>query len=299
MNKPDWLLIVGCGYVGSRVANLAKACGTSVFALTRSSARFDELREQGIVPIQGNWHDDSLEVELSKSLPPGPGKILVAIPHREETGSNGKSLGQATHRLGLANLWAARGELHTQLVYLSSTGVYGESDGDVVNESTPVSPTRIGPEIAVEAERWLEQHCDHRAYTVLRLAGIYGPGRIPLAAKLRSGETLQVPTHGHLNLVHVDDIARIVMHALNHPLSRPEYVVSDGNPVARIAFYTELARLCGVAKPVFESPAEDSTRLRRATDKRIDPSCIWAETQLQPIFPSYESGLPNALGQSS
>ena len=297
MNKPRWLLIVGCGYVGTRVASLARASGSHVFALTRSAARFDELRDLGIQPIEGSWHDEDLPAKLNSALPPGPGTMLVAIPHREDN-AEGQSLGQATHRLGMANLLSALGDTITQFVYLSSTGVYGDSDGQVVDESTPVSPQRTGPEIAVEAERWLAQHFDAKVYTVLRLAGIYGPDRIPLAAKLRSGEALQVPTHGHLNLVHVDDIARIVMHALNQTLSRAEYVVSDGNPVARLAFYTELAKLCGVAEPVFEAPADDSTRVRRATDKRIDPSCIWAETQLQPLFPSYETGLPNALKNS-
>ena len=82
-----------------------------------------------------------------------------------------------------------------KLIYLSTTGVYGEAHYEV-DELTPSQPSRIGPRIAVAAEQWLTQRFKAPQLAIIRLAGIYGPGRIPLAEKLKSGEVLQVPQGG-------------------------------------------------------------------------------------------------------
>ncbi len=135
---------------------------------------------------------------------------------------------------------------------MSTTGVYGEAH-DEVDERTPVSPTRIGPQIAVTGERYLQNEFDGGKFAIIRLAGIYGPGRIPLAEKLRLGEPLQVPQEGWLNLVHVHDIAEMIIRAMKVDLPDSLYVFSDGQPVSRLEFYKALAQLCGVAEPSFKS----------------------------------------------
>ncbi|GAB5402671.1 MAG: SDR family oxidoreductase [Aureliella sp.] len=285
------LLIVGCGYVGKRVAALATAAGYEVFALTRGESRCSELRSAGCEPIVGSWHSP----ETLRGLH-AVDKVLVAIPHREES-----ELGEETHAVGLSQLRSAveaqtsPGKVACRWIYLSTTGVFGECDGEVLNEDSPVSPTRIGPRIAVAAERWLAANLATDS-TTIRLAGIYGPDRIPLAAKLRAGEPLSVPLSGYLNLVHVDDISQVVLHAFEHPLAGSTYLLSDGQPVMRREFYEELARLCGVSTPRFTEPAEGDAKSRRATSKRIDPSRIVAETGYHFSYPSYREGLPQSLG---
>lgn len=283
------LLIVGCGYVGKRVTAMAKAAGYEVFALTRSESRVSELREAGCKPIVGTWHAP----ETLRGLP-SIDRVLVSIPHREES-----DLAEDTHAAGLAHLSRAiesqSSSVDPQWIYLSTTGVFGECNGEELNEDSPVSPTRIGPRVAVAAERWLAENLPDCS-TVTRLAGIYGPNRIPLASKLRDGEPLSVPLEGYLNLVHVDDIARIVLHALEHPLQERLYLLSDGQPVIRREFYAELARLCGVSSPRFVVPAQGGPKSRRATSKRIDPSRILAETGYHLSYPSYREGLVQSLG---
>ncbi len=78
---------------------------------------------------------------------------------------------------------------------LEHNGVYGDAH-DEVDERTPTAPTRVGPQIAVQAEQHLLSTFRPSELTIIRLAGIYGPGRIPLAEKLRSGQPLQVPQEG-------------------------------------------------------------------------------------------------------
>jgi nucleoside-diphosphate-sugar epimerase len=287
------LLIVGCGYVGRHVAHsyarqFAGAGG--VYALTRSAERTDEFEALGITAVVGDW----LTAKLS--LPPAD-HVLISVPHRPVD-----DLGEATHIQGLKNVIDAMKDSASakpqKIVYLSTTGVYGECESDIVDEDTPVTPTRIGPSIAVAAENWLDTQAaalTDTQITTLRLAGIYGPGRVPLAAKLRGGEALAVPRQGHLNLIHVDDIAAVICHIFLRSMQRRLYVLSDGQPVIRETFYRELARLCGIESPQFCEPDESDNRARRATDKRVNPQRIVSELSYEFKLPDYNAGLRNSL----
>src|SRR5690606_16214094 len=105
---------------------------------------------------------------------------------------------------------------------------------------------------------------------VLRLAGIYGPGRVPYLDKLRANEPIAAPSEGWLNLIHVDDAARIIV-AVDRWLAEREssdgphvFCVSDGSPVARGEYYAEAARLIGAPPPRFTTPPSDSPAAARA-----------------------------------
>jgi nucleoside-diphosphate-sugar epimerase len=201
------------------------------------------------------------------------------------------------HAQGLQSLIATLPHGWTKLVYLSTTGVYGHGDQKTVNEETRAAPTRIGPTMALRAEQWLAENLQTDRYNVLRLAGIYGPGRIPLAEKIRAGEPLAVPQHGHLNLIHVADIARVILQLFRVHTRRPMYVLSDGHPVQRGTFYRDLATLCGVSAPQFVDPDPSSNRSLRAGDKCVDPSRLVEELKYQFRYPNYLTGLANALSE--
>lgn len=285
------LLIVGCGYVGAEVVKLANE-HFSVCALSRNPDRVPEFSQLGISHLLGDW----LEPATWSSLPPFDA-ILFSVPHRAD-----EKLGNQTHVAGLKATLSSQGVASgtsPRVVYLSTTGVYGECQDETVHEETPVNPTRIGPEIALEAERWLASSEAKEAKwnsTVLRLAGIYGPGRIPLAAKLRAGEALAVPQQGYLNLVHVHDISRIILQLLLTDAPKHDtYVFSDSHPVQRLDFYQSLAELCGVNEPQFVEANPQDSRARRATSKKVDASRIAGEFNFQYRFPDYRSGLIDAL----
>ncbi len=254
-----------------------------LFALTRTTENADQLRRLGVEPIVGHWHaPDSL------AAIPKVDTVLVSVPHREDSG-----LGVDSHVRGLQNLVQRQSEA-TKLIYLSTTGVYGDAH-DEVDERTPTQPTRIGPQIAVAAEEWLLQRFAAPQLAIIRLAGIYGPGRIPLAEKLRSGETLQVPQEGWLNLVHVADIANMLLEVNDRDLPEPLFVFSDGHPVPRLEFYGTLAKLCGVENPKFASPDPNATRSQRAGKKRVNPQLLVDALQFRFQFASYREGLANSL----
>ncbi len=287
------VLIVGCGYVGLAVARVCWEANknTPLFALTRSAARVEELRRAGLEPVIGQWrHPASLDL-------PTVNTVLIAVPHREDGG-----LGKDTHVQGLENLLQHLPTGWSKLIYLSTTGVYGDAH-EVVDESTPTEPTRIGPQIAVAAEqflqqKWLEQEYSAKQLIIIRLAGIYGPGRIPLAEKLRSGQPLQVPQDGWLNMAHVSDIAAMLADVIHRPMQHRLYVFSDGQAVPRLEFYRYLAGLCGVAEPLFVTPEPTSSRSQRAGSKRVNPQRLVNELEFKFHFPSYREGLADCLSQA-
>ncbi len=281
------LLIVGCGYVGREVARLWQAHKHGkVMAITRDEDRRAELENAGIEPIVGHWLDLRPSSHFNQVE-----KVLIAVPHREES-----PYGELTHVRGIDSLKRNLPDA-VDWLYLSTTGVYGDAH-DSVDESTPVQPTRIGPRIAVLGESRLLQSTPGNRRTIVRLAGIYGPGRIPLAEKVRSGEPLAVPQEGWLNLIHVEDIASILTQCFQTALHHSLYVLSDGHPVPRMDFYRHLAHLCGVAEPQFALPDPNSSRVLRSGAKRVNPSRIIRELGIQLRYPSYREGLQHSLTAS-
>jgi nucleoside-diphosphate-sugar epimerase len=131
------------------------------------------------------------------------------------------------------------------------------------------------------------------------LAGIYGPGRIPFIRELRAGESIPAPIHGWLNLIHVDDAVEVVVaaDALSLIQNSPRvYCVSDGQPVERGEFYSELARQIGAQPPRFVESDPDSPRAARAeANRRIDNARMLAELRVTLTYPDYRAGLTNAV----
>ncbi len=177
-------------------------------------------------------------------------------------------------------------------LYISSTGVYGDAVGDWVDEDTPCLPLRDGGKACLAAEEALAAHPLGADSVVLRLAGIYGPGRIPRADALRKGEPIDAPAEGYLNLIHVDDAARTVL-AVEQAVAPPRtYCVADGRPPLRRDYYAELARLFGAPAPRFVAPAADSpAAARAAADKRISNARLLREIGVEFQYPSYREGL--------
>jgi nucleoside-diphosphate-sugar epimerase len=276
------------------LVRLARAQGDTLFVLTRDASRIPHLQALGVEPLVGHWLEPSTLNDL-----PAVDFVVVSVPHRVDpqwSQPGHKEDASRSHAAGLNHLLTALPAGWQKLIYLSTTGVYGQDAPGWIDEDTPVSPTRDGPRIAVAAEQWLNTHLQAERFTVLRLAGIYGPGRVPLAEKLRSGEALAVSQEGYLNLIHVADIAHMITMVARRSLQRSVYLFSDGQPVQRAIFYRYLAQLCKVENPTFTAPDPAHPKQRRSTDKRINPQRIVSETGYMYSFPSYISGLRNALG---
>jgi nucleoside-diphosphate-sugar epimerase len=276
-------LIFGCGYLGLRVARLWVAASHTVFAVTRTEQRAAEIAAAGVQPIIGDLLGTTPLV-----APQAVDTVLFAVGYN-------RSGGHSIHDLyvgGLARAIDWTPQSVDRFLYISSTGVYGQSSGEEVDESSPCEPTREGGTACLAAERLLSRSRVSSRAVMLRLAGLYGPGRIPRSADLQAGRPIDAPASGWLNLIHVDDAARIVLLAEERAAPPRTYVVSDGQPVLRSEYYGELARLLSVPPPQLVAPPANSPAAQRAgSDKRINPRRMFDELRPTLLYPDYRAGL--------
>ena len=199
LGKPR-LLIVGCGDVGMRLIPLLRS-RFRVFALTSQSERLSELRSAGVTPILGNLDSPQSLYRLK-----GLADIVVHLAPPPLQGS----LDQRTRNL------VAILPRHGKLVYVSTTGVYGDCKGAFFDETRPVAPVNARAERRVDAERVLRRWARHREgkLSILRVPGIYAADRLPLE-RLRQGTPALLDADDvYTNHIHADDLAQIIALAL-------------------------------------------------------------------------------------
>jgi nucleoside-diphosphate-sugar epimerase len=295
-------LIVGCGYLGLRVGRRWRDAGQGVVAMTRSESRAAELVAEDLGTMTADVTRRNSMAELSSSAAGHQlESALYAVGFDRESGVDILSV----YAGGLQNVLAALPSSVRRVIYISTTGVYGPHSGQWVDELTPPDPQRDGGRASLAAEQILAAHPLGRRSAILRLAGLYGPGRVPHLDKLRAGEPLPVPSDGWLNLIHVDDAARIVV-AADAWLARREtadgphvFCVADGSPVRRDDYYREAARVLGAAPPQFIVPPLDSPAVARAgANRRIRNGKMRDTFGVALEFPTYRQGLAAILAAS-
>ena len=273
-------LIIGCGYLGRRVATRWAAAGRRVAALTRRNA--DTLRNLGVEPVVG----DVLDPASLRRLPAAD-TVLYAV-------ATDRTSGRSMREVYLDGLRHVLGTLRppARFVYVSSTGVYGQADGSWVDESSPAEPTEEAGRVVRDAEGLLRDRLP--AAVVLRFAGMYGPDRLLRRQAILRGEPLVGDAGKWLNLVHVEDGADAVLAAEARAEPGESYNVADGEPVTRRDFYTLLAELLNAPPARFEHRDEPGGPNRRVSNRKARERLNWC-----PRFPDYRVGLPAAVRASA
>lgn len=270
-------LVIGCGYLGHRVARRWRMEGHRVFVTTRSNERAAAFREQSLEPVVC----DVLERARLTSLPAGA-TVLYAIGFDRAAGRPMRQV----YVEGLANVVDLL-PAPAKFLYVSSTSVYGQCHGEEVDEDAATEPQDESGRVVREAEELLRTKLP--GAVVLRFAGIYGPGRLLRRQAIEGGEPLAADPDGWLNLIHVEDGVTAVLAAQER--GRPGRIcnVCDDLPVRRRDFYTCLARLLGAPQPRFvPGPAGAN---RRIVNRRLHD-----ELGVRLRYPSYEEGLAAAIG---
>lgn len=286
-------LIIGCGYLGWRVARRWVAAGDRVAALTRSAETADKLRAEGVEPYLG----DVLQADSLSQLP-AVDTVLWAVGWDR---SSGRSQ-QEVYCGGLENGLRQLAGRCSRFVYVSSSSVYGQSAGEWVDEDSPCHPLQPNGQVCLAAEplvNGLNKKCGTARGIVLRLSGIYGPDRLLSRVEtLRSGEPLSGNPDGWLNLIHVDDAAQAVMLAAEIPDPRPVYLVSDDEPLLRRDYYSLLAELVGAPSPQFADNAAQAGGSRtQGFNKRCRNTLARESLGWTLTYPTFRQGLPQAVGQ--
>ncbi|HEX4147618.1 MAG TPA: SDR family oxidoreductase [Pirellulales bacterium] len=275
-------LIIGCGYLGLCVADQWREAGHDVWVTTRAPDRARQFEQLGYRAIV-------VDVLNRKSLAsfPAAETVLWSVGYDRRAAA---SLEQV-YITGLGQVLDALPGSVQKLIYISSTGVYGDFAGEWVDEDAACQPQRPGGRACLAAEALLQRHALGAKAVVLRLAGIYGPDRLPYLQTLIDGRPLEAPARGFLNLIHVVDAARVVLAAAERAARPCVYLVSDGRPVVRADFYAELARLLQAPPPEFIDSPHSAAAHRASANKRISNARMIAELAPRLAYPSYREGL--------
>ena len=240
------ILIIGCGDIGLRVAK--QLCRNyRVFALTSQQSRFSELRGIGITPILGDldkpetlWRLSGLAETVIHLAPP------QNIGHRDSRTRN------------LTRILAQGPASLSRLIYVSTTGVYGDHKGGRVSEITPVNPQSERAKRRVDAERvlrlWGPAH--GVAVTILRVPGIYAANRLPVERLQARTPALISDEDAYSNHIQSDDLARLVCAAVYH--GKPQRVINacDGGETKMGDYFDEVADAFGLERPARMPAAE-------------------------------------------
>lgn len=262
------LVIAGNGYLGRQVSVNATTAGWHTVPLSRS-------------PDPGSLACDITDrtalARLRESLDCTPD----AIVHCASSGRGGPDAYRSVFLDGTHCLLEAFPE--ALLLFVSSTSVYGQTDGSVVTEHSPAAPDRETSRILLEAEELVRAHRG----IVIRLAGLYGPGRSVILKRFLDGSaTIEEDGRRFLNQIHRDDAADAILHLLSqNPPARGEvFNAGDSHPLHQAACYQALVTLFGLPLP--PSTPRNLHRKRAWTHKRVSNAKLLA-TGWQPAHPSF------------
>ncbi len=236
--KPS-ILIIGCGDIGLRVAKQLSR-SHRVFALTSQQSRFQELREVGATPILGNLDQPESLWRLA-----GLAQTVIHLAPPQNSGN------RDCRTRNLIRILAQGSNTVRRLIYISTTGVYGDHRGAKVSEITPVNPQSERAKRRVDAERVLRLWgpANGVAVTILRVPGIYAADRLPIERLESKTPALVAEEDAYSNHIQSDDLARLVCAAVYH--GKPQRIINacDGGEKKMGDYFDEVADAFGLQRP--------------------------------------------------
>ena len=282
-------LIVGCGYVGFPLAVELARQGHEVFGLRRSTSADAALTAAGIKPLQA----DITQPDTLTKLPQNFDWVVNCVA----SGGGGVAEYRQLYLQGMRNLIAwlmpAGTAPRPRLVYTSSTGVYGQNDGSLVDETSPTEPATETAKVLVETEKFLLAAGREKKFPamILRAAGIYGPERGYLLKQFLRGEARIEGTGARtLNMIHRDDLIQAIIAALERGRAGEIYNAVDNEPVSQREFFQWLAGKLGRPLPPVMTENDAAPRKRGLTNKRISNRKLRTELGFPFAHPDFRSG---------
>lgn len=282
--------MVGCGYTGRRLLQLCRQPPRDCAGTARSDDSLAQIRALG---------GHALRLDLDQPAPRLPAEYcadrsLVYMAPPPQAGTTDARL-----RNFLATLPAAP----ATLVYLSTTAVYGDTGGAVVTEDTPAAPAAERGQRRLDAERAALHWGDATgvAVRILRVPGIYGPGRLPIERIRQQAPVVQADDAGPGNRIHVDDLAGACLAAIDYAGTQRIFNVGDGDHASMTAYFRAVAAAAGLAPPP-ELPLQalltrvsPAMRGFLAESRRVDTTRMRAELGFVPRYASLAAGIAASL----
>lgn len=275
------LLILGCGYTGSYLARLALRHNTAIAITTRSGQAPQGLDIPCFAFCGGS--SEHAQTELNPAALSGVTHVLSSIPPNQQgVDPVVTNLLPALEQAGL--VWFG---------YLSTTGVYGDTQGAWVDEATPCNPGNERSQHRVAAEQAFLQA--QLPTHIFRLPGIYGPGR-SIFDRLQTGKVQRIERPGHVFCrIHVEDIAQTLWASMQQPHPGSIYNVSDDEPSEPSTLILEAAHLLGIDPPeAIPFEAAKMTPMSASfwrESRRVKNEKIKTELGVRLKYPTYREGL--------
>lgn len=276
MSAPS-VLIAGCGDVGSRLAKQLLAAGWEVHGLRRDVSRLPE----GVIGVAGDLFDK----ECPATWPVGAVDYLVycaAATHHDEAGYRAAYVEGLQHVLEWLDDY---GQAPNRLLFVSSSSVYGQQEGEWVDEVSPAVATGFSGRLMLEAEQIALD--SGIPASIVRLTGIYGPGRERLLTQVRQGYRVAIDPPLYANRIHADDAAGLMAYLLEADRRGVAlddvYIGVDDAPAALADVVSWLREYLGVTEW-----AEDAS-VRRTGSKRCSNARARA-LGWEPKYPSFREG---------
>lgn len=282
------LVCLGMGFLAKALASRAVRQGWKVSGTVRSAEGVADIRARGwrVEIFDGAHPSEALRAgapesfddatHLVISIPPGEAGDPVLMLHAEDI-ANFKSLE-----------WIG---------YLSTVGVYGDHDGQWVDETTRPAPVSKRSKLRLEAEHSWQEFAAGKNFRlqIFRLAGIYGPGRSAID-QLKAGKARRIIKKDQVfNRIHVEDIARVLEAGMNGAGTHTLYNVADDHPGPPQDVVVYAAKLLGVAPPpeisFEEADLSEMARSFYAERKRVRNDRIKTDLGVRLLYPSYREGL--------
>jgi len=234
IGKPR-LLLLGCGDVGMRLLPLLRT-RYRVLAVTSKPQRCAELRAAGALPLVADLDQPATLARLARLA-----SVVVHLAPPQPDGSKDRRT---------RNLAAILPE-RTRLVYISTTGVYGDCGGARFDETRPLRPTNARAQRRVDAEQvlrgWARRTGSHLA--ILRVPGIYAHDRLPLERLQKGTPALIAEDDVYTNHIHADDLARIIVAAIDRARPLRAYHAVDGCEMKMGDYFDAVARALKLPLP--------------------------------------------------
>ncbi len=290
MSQTPAVVIVGCGYVGRRLARQLRAEDRAVSGLVCSAESAAALLALGILPLQVDLDGSAERPDLAST-----GAELYYFAPPPAKGETDPRLRRALAALSAAPPW--------RVVYISTSGVYGDCAGAWVDETHPLNPRTARARRRADAEAALQAWSVTTGVPVviLRVPGIYGPDKLPLE-RLRKGlPLLREAESPYTNRIHVDDLISACRAAMARGKPGAAYNVSDGWPSNMTDYFNRIADFTGLPRPPVVSRHEidqlsPGMRGFLEESKRLDNRRMREELGVVLRYPTLESGLVACLG---
>lgn len=282
------VLISGYGDIGRRVARRWRQHGAEVIGLRRTPGSDPDAT---IIPV------DMDEADAEWQLPYADIVYHFAAP---------PSQGETDPRLEkVLNQLAAAPAMPQKLILISTSAVYGDCAGAWVSEDSPVQPQSARGKRRWHAERIATQWCEQNQVTlvVLRVPGIYGPGRLPLARLRQALPVVEESASPYTNRIHSDDLAEICLQVAQQSEISGVYNASDGHPGNMTQYFNAVADACGIARPPQVTLAQAQQQLSAgmlsylAESRRMDNRKLLRDTGIKLQYPDLETGLAQCIRQ--